>query len=184
MSANACKPMGERYDHRSLSLGERVARCRRFHQSVSRRSRVRGYFDGPTQVFAAVRSAVILCPCASQPRASANCGAAKLTLKKQHGICCAAENWARSFAANAASKTGSSISTVSSIAWRSSLMVCSLAAQPNAERRYERRLFEKSRHRLAADSERVGAGRSGGVRAQGAGSYRGDDGSGGAEMTK
>jgi hypothetical protein len=48
------------------------------------------------------------------------------------------------------------------------LMVCSLAAQPNAERRYERRLFEKSRHRLAADSERVGAGRSGGVRAQGA----------------
>jgi hypothetical protein len=59
--------------------------------------RVRGYFDGAAQLFAAVRSTVILCPCASQPPASANCGAAKRKLKKRLGICCAAENWVVDF---------------------------------------------------------------------------------------
>jgi hypothetical protein len=66
-------------------------------QPATARRRVRGYFDGPTQVFAAVRSPVILRPCASQPRACANSSAAKLTLKKRHGICCAAENWVVDF---------------------------------------------------------------------------------------
>ena len=86
---------------------------------------MRGYFDGAAQVFAAVRSAVILSPCASQPNARANCGAPQLILKKRHGICCATEGWARNFAAHAASKTGLSISTASNIDWRWSLMaVC------------------------------------------------------------
>jgi hypothetical protein len=40
----------------ALSPGERVARVRRFHQSVSRRSRVRGYFR---------RQANLLCPAKS-----------------------------------------------------------------------------------------------------------------------
>ena len=86
---------------------------------------MRGYFDGTAQVFAAVRNAVILCPCASPRNGSANCGAAKRKLKKRHGVCCVAEGWARNFAAKAASKTGLSISTASNIDWRSSLMaVC------------------------------------------------------------
>jgi len=55
---------------------------------------VRGYFDGAAQVFAAVRSAVILCPCESPRNACANCGAPKLILRKRRGICCVAEGWA------------------------------------------------------------------------------------------
>jgi len=86
---------------------------------------VRGYFDGAAQVFAAVRSAVILWPCASPRNACANCGAPQLILKKRRGICCATEGRARNCAAHAASKTGLSISTASNIDWRSSLMaVC------------------------------------------------------------
>jgi hypothetical protein len=42
----------------ALSLGERVARVRRFHQSVSRRSRVRGYF---------LRRAKLLCRAKPSP---------------------------------------------------------------------------------------------------------------------
>jgi hypothetical protein len=53
--------------------------------------------DGAAQVFAAVRSAVILCPCASPRNACANCGAAKLILKKRRGICCATEGWVVDF---------------------------------------------------------------------------------------
>ena len=61
-----------------------------------------GYFDGAAQVFAAVRSAVILCPSASPRNACANCAAPKLILKKRCGISRATEGWARNFAANAA----------------------------------------------------------------------------------
>ena len=87
--------------------------------------RVRGYLDGAAQIFAAVRSAVILWRCEFPPNACANCGAPKLILKKRRGICCATESWGRNFAANAASKTGLWISTASNIDWRSSLMaVC------------------------------------------------------------
>ena len=110
----------------------------------------------------------------SQPSASASCGGAKLKLKKRRGICYAVEGWARNFAANAASKTGLSISTASSIDWRSSLRVVFTRSQAKCEKTLERRLFENSRHSLAADSKRVGAGRARGVRAQSAGSYRGE----------
>jgi len=103
--------------------------------------RVRGYFNGPAQVFAAVRSAVILCPCASPRNARPNCAAPKLIPKKRRGICCATEGWARNFAAHAASKTALSISTASNIDWRWSWMAVCTGSPAQRGKRLRKRII-------------------------------------------
>jgi len=125
----------------ALSHGERVARVRRLHQPT--RAGLGGTCVGKQSCSArlSLRKAVILSSCASQLNASANCGATKPKLKKRHGMCCAVEGWARSFAANAASKTGLSISIALNIDWRSSSMAVFILSRAKCGKTLRRRII-------------------------------------------